>query len=450
MRSSRRGAERGWFAPASRCWSSSASVRRARIRAHRARACARRRRAAVARARDRFARRVARATRRGGRRVARCTGVDSASARRQVRAAFVDARTRFKHIEGVVEFYAPALAASLNSRRQEVDDDDAPPPSTLAPGGFPALEPIVWPAVDRDSVARARILVDGMRRVVARVRALSGALSPTDAQLIELARLEVARVSTLGIAGFDAPLTRASMREAADALDGVRLLYAERWRRRGGRRSTRERARDRFDVLRAPRAICARIRTSSRSTVSCSSSRTPSRRRRAIDALRRAAGTTSVRIPRGWRADVASVYDAGAFDPRAYAATDAPAPTPAIVALGKRLFSEPALSGTGTRSCASCHVAVARVHRRTAARGANRREGSRRAAHADAAERRARAGAVRRRARRSRSRSRSCACSRVRREMASSVERAAAAVARRVRLRRRIRATRLAAPPTAR
>ena len=153
-------------------------------------------------------------------------GADSARAAGRVRAAFVDARTRFKHIEGAVEFYAPAVAASLNSRRQEVDDDDAPPPSTLAPGGFPALEPIVWPGIDRDSVARARVLIDGMRRVVARIRALSGALSPTDAQLIELARLEVARVSTVGIAGFDAPITRASMREAADALDGVRLLYS--------------------------------------------------------------------------------------------------------------------------------------------------------------------------------------------------------------------------------
>ena len=79
----------------------------------------------------------------------RLAGADSAQAANRVRAAFVDARTRFKHIEGVVEFYAPAIAASSNSRRQEVDDDDAPPPSTLAPGGFPALEPIIWPEIDR-------------------------------------------------------------------------------------------------------------------------------------------------------------------------------------------------------------------------------------------------------------------------------------------------------------
>jgi cytochrome c peroxidase len=280
-------------------------------------------------------------------------GVDAGETERRLRLAFIDARARFKHIEGVVEFYAPAIAASLNSRRQEVDDDDAPPPSALAPGGFPALEPLVWPAISRDSAEKVRVLIAGMRRVVARVRALSAALVPTDAQLIELARLEVARVSTLGIAGFDAPLTHASMREAADALDGVRQLYADAgpawWPslqpERGAVDSAFRRAADHlrahpeFDSFDRLAFIVAYAEPAAR----------------AIDSLRRAAGTTAVRIPRAWRADIASVYDAGAFDPRAYAPSDAPVSTAAAVALGERLFAEPTLSGSGTRSCASCH-----------------------------------------------------------------------------------------------
>ena len=76
----------------------------------------------------------------------------------------------------------------------------------------------------------------------------------------------------------------------------------------------------------------------------------------ALDNLRAAVVSTPIRMPRGWRSDVASVYSAGAFDPRAYANSSAPPPTAAIVALGERLFNEPLLSGTGTRSCASCHV----------------------------------------------------------------------------------------------
>ena len=49
---------------------------------------------------------------------------------------------------------------------------------------------------------------------------------PTSSQVVELARLELARISTLGVAGFDTPLSGDAMIEAADALDGLRSIYA--------------------------------------------------------------------------------------------------------------------------------------------------------------------------------------------------------------------------------
>ncbi len=270
-----------------------------------------------------------------------------------VRPAFRLARAQYKRIEGILEFYAPALAAAFNSRRQEVDDEDAPPPSTLAAAGFPALEPLVWPTVARQNVDAAKKIVAGMRPAVQRLRGLAGTIVPTDAQIIELARLEVARVSTLGITGFDAPLTHAAMGESADALEGIRALFREigdRWSEHSrGRRmmdSTFARAEqylrahpdfDSFDRL----AFIAEYAEPAAN---------------ALDQLRAAVVSTPIRMPRGWRSDVASVYAANAFDPHAYANTSSPAPSAAIVALGERLFNESRLSGTGTRSCASCHV----------------------------------------------------------------------------------------------
>jgi cytochrome c peroxidase len=49
-------------------------------------------------------------------------------------------------------------------------------------------------------------------------------------------------------------------------------------------------------------------------------------------------------------------YDADAFDSRAYAPSGTPDTTRQLIALGERLFNEPALSKTGARSCASCHL----------------------------------------------------------------------------------------------
>ena len=270
-----------------------------------------------------------------------------------VRAEFRAARAQYKRVEGIVEFYAPALAAAFNSRRQEVDDDDAPPPGTLAPAGFPALETIAWPSVALPNAAAARTIIAGMRPAVRRLRGLGETIVPTDAQVIEIARLELARVSTLGIAGFDAPRTHDAMLESADALGGIRSLFDRvdgGWRdHRAAMRmmdSTFLRAEE---YLRGHRDFDSFDRLAFIAEYSQPAAK-------ALDEIRITVATTPIRMPRGWRADVASVYSSGAFDPHAYANSSAPPPTAAIVALGERLFNEPRLSGTGTRSCASCHI----------------------------------------------------------------------------------------------
>jgi cytochrome c peroxidase len=155
---------------------------------------------------------------------------EDAGAAQRIRSAFRLTRARYKRVEGIVEFYSPALAAALNSRRQEVDDDDAPPPSTIAPSGFPALEQFLFPSVTRATADSARRLALAMRAPVARIRGLASAITPTDPQVIEITRLELARVSTLGMSGFDAPKTGEAMLESAEALDGIRGTFARRGR----------------------------------------------------------------------------------------------------------------------------------------------------------------------------------------------------------------------------
>ena len=273
-----------------------------------------------------------------------------------VRLAFRRARAQYKHLEGVVEFYAPALAAAFNSRRQEVDDDDAPPPSLLAPSGFPALESLFWPSEGsvstREFADSARRLVDAMRPLVGRVRGLATGIQPTDAQVVELTRLELVRVTTLGIAGFDTPRSREAMAECAEALDGVRRLHmvaGPRWPAAGTRRRQ-------LDVSLSAASAYLRAHADFTSfdrlgfLVGYANAAAV-----ALDSLRLTTGVVPLIMPRGLRANAVSPYAAGAFDARAYAPRSAPRESPALVELGERLFGDPRLSGPRTRSCASCH-----------------------------------------------------------------------------------------------
>jgi cytochrome c peroxidase len=186
-----------------------------------------------------------------------------------------------------------------------------------------------------------------------RIRGLAETIVPTGAQVIELARLEIARVSTVGIAGFDAPRTGEAIGECAEALEGIRSLYASAgprgWPRLGAGRARFDSAALRAEAyLRAHRDYDSfdRLEFIARYAGPLAD---------ALDGIRIAAATTPIRMPRGWRADVANVYAPGAFDARAYANSSAPEASARLIALGARLFIDPRLSGTATRSCASCH-----------------------------------------------------------------------------------------------
>jgi cytochrome c peroxidase len=269
------------------------------------------------------------------------------------RVALRGARMRYKRLEGVVEFYSPALAAALNSRRQEVDDEDAPPPSVVGARGFPVLEDVIFAPSSHGDPERAVGTVRAMHGTVRTLRNAIRELRVTDAQLVEIGRQEIARVSTLGIAGFDAPRSGMAMVECADALDGLREFYDSvghvQWPRLARERSKLDstlgaaaadlRANSDFETFDRLGFLVAYAQPAAR----------------AVDDLRRATGTQSVLMRRPWRAEIASVYDADAFDPGVYAPSAAPTPSPELIALGERLFADVRLSGPGTRSCASCH-----------------------------------------------------------------------------------------------
>src|SRR5262249_43532748 len=160
---------------------------------------------------------------------------------------------------------------------------------------------------------------------VARLHGLAESILPTDAQLIELARLELARVATLGIAGFDTPRTHDAMRESAEALDGIRELLVDagvsRWAAQAPqlaavdttwrRASENLRSATSFDEFDRLTYIAAYEEPAAK----------------ALDRLRIATGTKPVQMLRAWRYDVPSVYDAGAFDTHAYSPAIAPSPT---------------------------------------------------------------------------------------------------------------------------
>lgn len=290
--------------------------------------------------------------------------VDTATVRR----GFRHVRAAYKRVEFLMAYVDSASAAALNGPGREageqgqrdVDADDVTDGEAPSGGVLQALEQTVWRSPFGLDARTRRMLdleVAGARATVARARAVADHLVLRDGDIFDAARVEMARVLALGLAGDDSRFADDGVIEAAAALAGTRdalVAYATRlenqapgaWRALDtcfASASAALRAHPDFDSFDRLRFIVQAANPLSRALA------------RAARTLGVQPAATRCATRRPWRLEAATLFEAGAFDPLAHAPCDAPVPTGEIVTLGALLFSDPALSGAGTRACASCH-----------------------------------------------------------------------------------------------
>lgn len=266
--------------------------------------------------------------------------------------SFRRARTAYKTVEALAEYYSPGTARALNGPVLDRAEEEAPS-VIIRPTGFQVIEEVLFPSPDTSW----RTVVTAQTRIarvnVKRLRLLATETEPTDGHIFEAARLELARITTLGLAGFDAPLSGDAAHEGAAAVRGVRRAispYAGTVpnAKRGVWDSASTRllraaeyldAHPDFERLDRLEFIVAYANPASR----------------ALDSLR---ATLGIELPIGrsaWVHNAPTLFDHGAFDASAFAPAYAPKPTTELVDLGRDLFFDPALSGDSRRACASCH-----------------------------------------------------------------------------------------------
>jgi len=272
---------------------------------------------------------------------------DGESAQRAFRAA----RAAYKRIEYRVAYEMPEADLAINGpplpRVNEHAFDGVLPPT-----GLQVIEAVLFPkpAAANDSVVAAQIRL--MRPTLVRLRKQRTSGVDADAWLFDALRQELARVSTVGLAGFDATVTRDGIRESAEALRGVRVAAAayepgvdaearSRWgdldrRLESAIAELEDHADfDRFDRLGFLVRHAAPIG-------------------RALTDYQSALGVARIQRPHTWSGETNTIFDVGAVDPLYYAPSDLSG-DPRVVALGRGLFFSPTLSAGGTRACATCH-----------------------------------------------------------------------------------------------
>lgn len=265
------------------------------------------------------------------------------------RRAFADARASFKHIELALEYYAPTTSRDINGAALPHAEEHEGPEIVTPPTGFQVVEEALFAVDPRAEQDALKTEVRTLNQILTRARTMLGAQVVTDDRVWDAVKLEMARVVSLGVTGFDSPVAGHSLREADAALEGIARTIApyrdahtgwgmvDSLLRSAQRELRAERNRDAFNHL----AFLARHANPLT---------------RALNAQRVALGIGQPDERRAFRMQAVTLFDSGAFDVLAFAPLDTRDEPAARVALGRALFHDVRLSGDNSRACSSCHM----------------------------------------------------------------------------------------------
>jgi cytochrome c peroxidase len=263
---------------------------------------------------------------------------------KQLQQSFLQTRLAFKKFEWAAEYFEPLTSGSVNGPPvQEVESSG----QVFEPSGLQIMETLLYPFYDTirkdELLQQLTILRAGCDRY--RTRFVN--IDILDWQVFDAAKLEVFRIETLGITGFDNPLTQKSIQESAAALESLQKAVAYY-----GTKEDVEKVNVKFDGAVSYLSANPDFNVFNRMefiTAHCNPITT------AITELGNKLNIHVIRYNRLLNQDAKTLFDTNAFNVNAYAPDHSSFISNEKIYLGKALFSDPILSGSGKRSCQSCH-----------------------------------------------------------------------------------------------
>jgi cytochrome c peroxidase len=269
----------------------------------------------------------------------------------KVQQAFLKSRLLFKKFEWAAAYFTADLTKRLDGPPvQEIENADLLDPSlarAIDPMGLQVIEQFIFPKYD---TAGKKELISETRHLITNTDYLISYFSDhqlADWRILDAAKLEVFRIITLGITGFDNPLSLNSMEESSACLKSLRDLLFFYLNKKKKTTLLQD-----IDASIAYLNHNTNFDSFDRATFI---TRFGNEISTGIAALEQDLPGRKIKYNRMLRQEVRTLFDSDAFNADAFSPGPEFQITVAKVGLGKKLFYDESLSGTGTRSCASCH-----------------------------------------------------------------------------------------------
>lgn len=262
---------------------------------------------------------------------------------RELQAAFIKTRLAYKKLEWATEYFDPLTTRQVNG---------PPIPETelngqvIQPDGLQVIEQDLFPGFSPDKQLELKGLLDRLAVNAAEFRDYFQQADLQAWQIIDAVKLEVFRVEALGLNRFDVPFAGNCFTESAAALGSTQVVMAHYTPVDDNQLNT--------CFQRAIRYLLHPVSFNRFDRVAFLT-QYANPLTRAITNVKRRLAMPDIRYNRLLNQDAATLFDRNAFNRNAYIDAPEDSATSQKIALGKKLFFDPLLSGTMTRSCASCH-----------------------------------------------------------------------------------------------
>jgi len=274
--------------------------------------------------------------------------VQEDSTQAQIQRQFLEARQAYKKVEMISEYYSPSVSKAINGPAiPEFEENDK---VTVEPEGFQVIEEFIFPKYNKETKKELIQELGVLSANLIRLEKVSNSNELTDAHVFDAMRLEVHRIITLGITGFDSPIAFNSLPEAFVSLETIEKYYRVYLKDKSVSSSKQV-----LQILEKGKKYLktnTNFNTFDRAYFIREIANPLSK---GLYQTQTELGIPFMKENRALKVTAQTLFDKDAFDPEAFSGFPDYKTTPEKIALGKKLFNDPILSGNNTRSCASCH-----------------------------------------------------------------------------------------------
>lgn len=268
-----------------------------------------------------------------------------------LQAQFSKARNIYKQVEWAVEYFMPTTARFVNG--PALDELEIEENTAFEPEGFQVMEELLYPSFDTSNRTELIRQCKILQSTCERMKKHFSAINFTEAQVIDALRLQVHRITALGITGFDNPIALNSIEEATWSLQSIDH-YFTLFQKSVAHSSDKETTTLRQQLKNAI-GFCQQqnnFETFNRAVFITQHLNPISI---ALYNFQVQAKIPFINDGRHFRSDAPTLFARNGFDVNTFIPSPEYKSNNDKVKLGERLFYDPVLSTNNKRNCGSCH-----------------------------------------------------------------------------------------------